>query len=88
MVMQRRSEANHVALPNATRPGLHWKPLDAAIGRLLTPYRPDGRHGDNQQNNHVKRTLFAGRFYGHHDATVLHRAHHLMEKVRGFHKSH
>ena len=66
---------------------LHRKPLDAAIGRLLTPYRPNCRHGDNQQNNHVKCTLFAGRFYGHHDATVLYRAHHLMEEVRGFHKN-
>ena len=32
-------EAKHVASPDAACPGLHWKPLDAAIGQLLAPYR-------------------------------------------------
>ena len=26
-------------------PGHHSKPLDAAIGRVPAPYRPNGRHG-------------------------------------------
>jgi hypothetical protein len=81
-------EAKHVASPDAACPGLHRKPLDAAIGRLLAPYRPGGRHGDNQQNDDAKCTHFAGHFDGHRDAAVLYRAHRLMEEVRGFHKSH
>ncbi len=78
-------EAKHVALPNAACPGLLRKPLDAAIGRLLAPYRPSGRHGDNQQNDDAKCTLFAGRFDGHHDAAVLYRAHLQMVEVSRFH---
>ena len=35
-------EAKHVASPNAACPWLHRKPLDAAIGQLLAPYRPGG----------------------------------------------
>ncbi len=27
---------------------LHAKPLDAAIGRVLAPYRPSGRHGHHR----------------------------------------
>ena len=42
----------HAASPNAACPGLHWKPLDAAIGRLLAPYRLGGhQEGDSKQNN-------------------------------------
>ncbi len=26
-------------------PGPHWKPLDAAIGKVPAPYCPGGRHG-------------------------------------------
>jgi hypothetical protein len=33
------------ASPDRARPGLHSKPLDAAIGRVLTSYRPGGRYG-------------------------------------------
>jgi len=33
--------------------GLHQKPLDAAIGRLLAPYCPGGRQGKSKQNNDV-----------------------------------
>ena len=33
------------ASPNGAHPGLHSKPLDAAIGRVPAPYCPDGRHG-------------------------------------------
>ncbi len=54
--------------PNSAWPGLHWKPLDTAIGQLLAPYCPGGRQGNNQHNDDAKRTLFAGRFDGHRDA--------------------
>jgi hypothetical protein len=30
---------------DGSHPGLHLKPLDAAIGRVPVPYRPGGRHG-------------------------------------------
>ena len=43
----------HAASPNAACPGLHRKPLDAAIGRLLTPYRLGGRQGDSKQYKDV-----------------------------------
>jgi hypothetical protein len=33
-------------------------------------------------------THFDGHFNGHRDAAVLYRAHHPMEEVQGFHKSH
>jgi hypothetical protein len=39
-----------------------WKPLDAAIGQLLTPYCSHGRHINSKQNNNVKGTHFASRF--------------------------
>ncbi len=31
--------------PDGAYRWLHAKPLDAAIGRVLTPYQPGGRHG-------------------------------------------
>jgi hypothetical protein len=31
--------------PNGAYQWLHAKPLDAAIGRVLAPYQPGGRHG-------------------------------------------
>ncbi len=31
--------------PDGAHQWLHAKPLDAAIGRVLVPYRPGGRHG-------------------------------------------
>ena len=78
----------HAASPNAACPGLHWKPLDAAIGQLLAPYCLGGRQGNSKQNNNVLCTHFDGRFDGHRDAVVLYRAHRPMEVVQGFHKSH
>jgi hypothetical protein len=33
------------ASPNGAHPWLHAKPLDAAIGRVPTPYCRSGRHG-------------------------------------------
>ena len=76
-----------MALPNVAFPGLLQKPLDAAIGQLLAPYRPGGPKGGNQQNNNAKCTHFAGRFDGHRDAPVLYHAHCPMEEVQGFPKS-
>ena len=64
-------EAKHVASPNAACPGLHGKPLEAATGRLLAPYRPGGRHGNNQHTDDAKYTLIVGRFDGHCGAAVL-----------------
>ncbi len=49
----RCADAIQSASPDAACPGLHQKPLNAAIGRLLAPYRPGGRQGNNQQNNDV-----------------------------------
>ncbi len=40
--------------PDKAHPGLHSKPLDAAIGRVLAPYRPGGRHGRRIRINHTK----------------------------------
>ena len=77
----------HAASPNAACPGLHRKPLDAAIGRLLTPYRLGGRQGNSKQYKDVICTHFDGRFDGHRDAAVLYRMHRLMEEVQGFHIS-
>jgi hypothetical protein len=38
-------------------PGLLWKPLDAGIGQLLTPYCPSGCQGNKQTNNNQQMTL-------------------------------
>ncbi len=81
-------EAKHVASPDAACPGLHKKPLNAAIGQLIAPYRPGGRQGDNQQNDNAKCTHFAGHVDGHCDVAVQYRAHRPMEEVHGFHRSH
>ncbi len=64
-------------------------PLEAT-GRChrVAPYRPGGRHGNNQQNNDAKCTLFAGLFDGHRDVAVLYRTHRQMVEVCGFHESH
>ena len=32
-------------MPDEAHPGLHSKPLDAAIGQVPEPYRPGGHHG-------------------------------------------
>ena len=77
----------HAASPNAACPGLLRKPLDAAIGLLLTPYRPGGRQGNSKQYKDVICTHFDGRFNGHRDAVVLYRMHLPMEEVQGFHMS-
>ena len=63
------------ASPNAAWPGLHRKPLDAAIGLLLAPYYPMGRQGGNQLNDDATCTHFVGRFDGHCNAAVLYCKH-------------
>jgi hypothetical protein len=40
-----RYSAMRGASPDGAHPWLHVKPLDAAIGRVPTPYCPVGRHG-------------------------------------------
>ena len=84
----RCADAIRSASPDAACPGLHRKPLDAAIGRLLAPYRPGGRQGDNQHSDNATYTHFDGHFDGDRDAAVLYRAHRPMEEVKGFHISH
>jgi hypothetical protein len=71
-------------LPNAACPGLHWKPLVAAIGQLLTLYYPGSRQDNNQQNNNEKIMHIAGRFDGHGGVLVQYCAHYLMEEDHGF----
>ncbi len=56
---------------NLACPGLLWKPLDAAIGQQLAPYRPGGLQGDSKQNDDVKCVHFACRFDGHGGVTVI-----------------
>ena len=80
-------EAIHAASPDEACPGLHRKPLGAAIGQLLAPYRPGGLQGDIQHNDNAKCTHFAGRFDGHHNAVVRYQAHLLMEEVHNFIKA-
>ncbi len=66
-------EAIHAASPDAACPGLHRKPLDAAIGWLFAPYCLGGRQ-NSKTNNDVLCTHFDGYFGGHRDAAVLLRA--------------
>jgi hypothetical protein len=61
------------ALPDGAHPGLHSKPLDAAIGRVPAPYRPGGRHGrrfrKNTQNTNKTQLLACN--YGTFRASCL-----------------
>ncbi len=51
------TRAIQTASPNAACPGLLRKPLDASIGQLLAPYRPNGRQGNRQTNNNKQMSL-------------------------------
>jgi hypothetical protein len=42
MAMQ---QYNAGRITRSAHQGLHWKPLDAAIGQVPALYRPGGRHG-------------------------------------------
>ncbi len=55
------------ASPDGAHRWLHAKPLDAAIGRVLAPYRPCGCHGHRcrrrvktQHKTQLLATVFAG----------------------------
>ncbi len=77
----------NVALPDVARPGLHQKPLDAAIGQLLAPYSPGSHQGDSKQNEDANYVHFADHF----EVIAVRRyycVHHQMDEVCGFHKSH
>ena len=45
------SSTTRGASPDGAHPGLHLKPLDAAIGRVPAPYCPGGRHGRRFRKN-------------------------------------
>jgi hypothetical protein len=62
-------------------------PLLLPSGDYLLPC-PGGHQGDSKQNNNCKCTYFAGRFDGHCNAAVQYSAHHPMEEVQGFTRSH
>jgi len=55
-----------------------------------SPDAPGSRHwaAIGSQSIDLKCTHFGGRFGGRGGATVLYRAHHPMEEVHGFSKSH
>jgi hypothetical protein len=59
-----------------------------ALWQLLAPYRPGGRQGDSKQKEGAKCVHFADHFDGYCSAPVPYHAHHPMEEVRDFHKSH
>ncbi len=77
-----------MASPDAACPGLPQKPLDAAIGQLLAPYRLSNRQGNSKQNGNKTWTNFAGHFDGRGGALVQYHAYRLMEEVQGFTRSH
>ena len=76
-----------MASPDAACPGLLWKPLDAIIGQILSPYCPSGRRGASKQNNNEKCTYFAGHFDGRGGALEQYSLHRLMEEVQSFGRS-
>jgi hypothetical protein len=54
--------------PDKAHPGLHSKPLDAAIGRVPAPYCPDSSHGRPQN---IKKTQLLTSNYGTFRALVV-----------------
>ena len=50
------------ASTDGAHPGLQSKPMDAAIGRVPAPYRPDGRHGRRLRSK-TKKTLTKNLFF-------------------------
>ena len=71
--------------PNVACPGLHWKPLDAAIGRLLAPYCPGCRQGNSKQNNNDNdemNQLCWPLQFGHRNLAVWYQVHCPMEEVQ------
>ena len=60
------------ASPDGAYPGIHSKPLDAAIGRVPAPYRPGGRHGRQFRKNtqNTNKTQLLASNYGTFRASV------------------
>jgi hypothetical protein len=52
--------------PKGAPPGLHSKPLDAAIGQVPAPYCPGSRHGQRIRMKHTNtnKTQFLASNYG------------------------
>jgi hypothetical protein len=65
--------------------GSHWMPPS---GDYLLRIAPTAARATDKQTTINKYTYKAGRFYGHGDAPVRNRAHHPMEKVQTFTRSH
>jgi hypothetical protein len=59
-----------------------------ALGNCLLCIAPAANRAAGKQTTINKYTLKGGRFYGHGSAPVLNRAHHPMEEVYGFTRSH
>ena len=61
------------ASPDGAHPGLHSKPLDAAIGRVPAPYCPGGRHGRRFRKNtqNTNKTQLLASNYGTFRALVV-----------------
>ena len=53
VVVVRRVNTALGTSPDGAYRWLHAKPLNAATGRVLAPYRPGGRHG-RRRRRHVK----------------------------------
>jgi hypothetical protein len=70
MVMQRTRRGTS---PNEAYPGLHLKPLDAAIGQVPAPYRPGGHHGRRFRKNtqNTNKTQLLASNYGTFRASCL-----------------
>ena len=55
------------ASPNGAQPGLHLKPTDAAIGRVLALHCPGGRHGRqfrSKNTKHYQKSILRWLTYG------------------------
>ena len=79
------------ALTNALCSALQFKPLDAAIVQLLSPYCPGDRQGPIQtskKHNKNKCTSLAGHFDVQGDAPVQYRGNQLMRRAQHFNWSH
>ena len=59
------------ASPNRARPGLHWKPLDASVGQVPTPYRPMVNEFVETTQNTNKTQLLVASNYGTFRALVV-----------------
>jgi hypothetical protein len=65
--------------------GSHWMPT---LGNYLLCITPAAARATGKQTTINKYTYKAGHFDGHGNAPVRNRAHHPMEEVHGFTRSH